>query len=152
MAATAERVILASASAARAALLRAADVAFAVEPAAIDEARLKRDARHAGASAIDCAVALAAAKACCISNRVPEALVIGADQVLAAGSEWFDKPGDLAEARAQLRALCGRTHALATAVCVASGGIPLWGATSMPELTMRRFSNAFLEAYVAAEG
>ena len=152
MAATAEPIILASASAARAALLRAACIAFAVEPAAIDEARLKRVARQAGGSAIDCAAVLAAEKACAISNRFPQALVIGADQVLVAGSEWFDKPGDLGEARAQLRALRGRTHTLATAVCVARGGIPLWGATSAPELTMRRFSEGFLEAYTIAEG
>ncbi len=152
MAAPAERVILASASAARAALLRASGIAFTVEPAAIDEARLKRDARRAGASAIDCAAALAAAKACVISDRVPEALVIGADQILAAGPEWFDKPGDLAEARAQLQALCGRTHTLATAACVARGGMVLWRATSAAEMTMRRFSEAFLDGYIAAEG
>ncbi len=152
MVAIAERVILASASVARAALLRASGVAVAVEPAAIDEARLKREARHAGVSAIDCAATLAAAKACVVSDRVPEALVIGADQILAAGSVWFDKPGDLAEARAQLWALRGRTHRLATAVCVARDGMALWHAASAPELTMRRFSEAFLEAYLAAEG
>ncbi len=152
MAATAERVILASASAARAALLRAAGIDFVVEPAAIDESRLKREARQAGDSAIGCAATLATEKACLISRRYPEALVIGADQILAAGTEWFDKPDDLAEACAQLRALRGRTHTLATAVCVAQGGVPLWHAASTPELRMRRFSDAFLEEYVAAEG
>jgi len=152
MAATAERIILASASAARASLLRAAGVDFAVEPAAIDEARLKREARQAGDSAIGCASTLAAAKACCISLRHPAALVIGADQVLSAGSDWFDKPGDPAEARTQLLALRGRTHMLATAACVACNGGVLWRATSTPELTMRRFSDAFLEEYIAAEG
>jgi septum formation protein len=152
MAAMAEAVILASASAVRAALLRAAGIAFTVEPAAIDEARRKREARAAGDSVIDCADALATAKACHISEHVPDALVIGADQILAAGSEWFDKPGDLAEARAQLLVLRGRTHILATAVCVARGGMPLWRATSAPEMTMRQFSDAFLDGYIAAEG
>jgi septum formation protein len=152
MAATPERVILASASVARAALLRAAGVEFVVEPAAVDEARLKRAAREAGDSAIECAKALAAEKACCVSRRHPRALVIGADQILAAGTEWFDKPSDLAEASAQLGALRGRTHSLATAVCVACAGASQWGATSMPELTMRRFSDGFLADYIAAEG
>ncbi len=152
MAATAEPIILASASAARAALLRAAAVDFSIEPAAIDEARLKRDAQASGDSAIGCASALAAAKAGSVSRRHPEAFVIGADQILAAGEEWFDKPGDLAEACAQLQVLRGRTHTLATAVCVARGGKQLWCATSLPELTMRRFSDVFLEAYIAAEG
>jgi nucleoside triphosphate pyrophosphatase len=152
MAATAERVILASASTARAALLRASGIAFAIKPAAIDEAPLKLAARQAGALAVDCAAALAAAKACLISDRVPEALVIGGDQILAAGSQWFDKPGDLGEARAQLEALRGRSHTLATAVCVAHGGAVVWRATSEPEMTMRRFSEAFLAEYIAAEG
>src|SRR5437763_10159077 len=141
MAATAKRIILASASAARAALLEAAGVDFAIEPAAVDEARLKRASRQAGDSAISCASALAAEKAYIISRRHPKALVIGADQILAIGTEWFDKPGDLAKARAQLLALRGRTHVLATAVCVACNGTKLWDATSAPELSMRWFGD-----------
>lgn len=152
MAATVERLILASASPARAALLRAAGIDFTIEPADIDEARLKREMRQAGDSALDCALALAMEKAGVISGRSRAALVVGADQILAAGAEWFDKPRDLAEARAQLCALRGRAHRLATAVCVAQHGMPLWHATSEPELTMRAFSDAFLEAYLAAEG
>jgi septum formation protein len=148
----AEQVILASASTARTALLRAAGVEFAIEPAAIDEAPLKREVRALGDSAIACAVALATEKARHVSNRAPEALVIGADQILERGTEWFDKPVDLGEARAQLRALRGRTHRLATAVCVVLDGVPLWRATGKPELTMRRFTEAFLEAYIAEEG
>jgi len=144
-------LILASASAARAGLLRAAGVAFTVEPAAIDEASLKVEARRAGDSAVSCAIALAIEKACNISRRHPDALVIGADQLLAADNEWFDKPRDLAEARAQLLGLRGRTHVLATAVCVARSGSPLWRAISTPELTMRRFSDDFLDGYIAAE-
>lgn len=152
MAPTAEPLILASASTARAALLRAAGVAFAVEPAAIDEAGLKRTAREAGHSAMECAVGLAVEKALCVSRRHPTALVIGGDQILAAGTEWFDKPSDLAAARAQLLALCGRTHVLATAVVVARRCDWLWQATSAPELTMRSFSDAFLAAYIEEEG
>lgn len=152
MAATAERLVLASASASRAALLRASGIAFTVAPAAIDEAGLKQEVRAAGASAVECAAALAAAKASLISDRIPAALVIGADQILVAGSEWFDKPADLAAARVQLQALRGRKHGLATAACVARGGKLLWRVASTPELTMRRFSDAFLTAYITAEG
>jgi septum formation protein len=152
MAATAERVILASASTARARMLEAAGVAFTIQPAAIDEARIKAAAREAGQTAIACAGALAAEKARAVSQHHPESLVIGADQILVAGSEWFDKPRDLGAARAQLRALCGRTHALATAVCVMRDCEPLWHATSRPELTMRRFTEGFLGRYIAEEG
>ncbi len=152
MAAKVERIILASASTARAGLLRSAGVDFTVEPAAIDESRLKREARQRGDSAIDCASELAAEKAYSVSRRHPDALVIGADQILAVGEEWFDKPADLAEAYAQLRALRGRTHRLETAAVVVCGGDLLWRGTSSPEMYMRRFSDAFITRYVAAEG
>jgi septum formation protein len=152
MASTPERLILASVSAARAALLRAAGIDVAIEPADIDESQLKRAARATGETATGCALALAAEKACSISRRFPAALVVGADQILAAGGEWFDKPRDLVEARAQLRLLRARTHTLATAVCVARRGATLWHAASEPALTMRAFSDGFLDAYLAAEG
>ncbi len=147
-----ERVILASASPTRARLLKAAGVAFAVEPAAIDEGPIKHEMRLAGRPAIECARALARAKAATISARHPDTLVIGADQLLAAGDDWHDKPNTIAEARLQLQSLRGRTHVLATAVCVLRDGERLWQAASSPELTMREFSGAFLDDYIAAEG
>jgi predicted house-cleaning NTP pyrophosphatase (Maf/HAM1 superfamily) len=107
------RIVLASASAARASLLRAAGIGFAIEPAAIDEAAVKREARRGGESAIGCAIILATEKACAVSERDPDSLVIGADQLLASGAAWLDKPRDLDEARAQLLRLRGRTHTLA---------------------------------------
>ena len=146
------RIVLASASTARASLLRAAGVEFTIEPAAIDEAAIKREARRGGESAIGAAVILAAEKARAVSQRNPDSLVIGADQLLASGTEWLDKPRDLGEAREQLLGLRGRTHILATAVCVAQEGVPVWRATSTPELTMRHFSEEFLDEYLAAEG
>jgi septum formation protein len=152
MAATAEPVILASASLARAALLRAAGVEFAIVPATIDETVVKSAAQRAGEPAGRCAGRLAAAKACCVAQRHRDALVIGADQILVCGDEWFDKPADLAMARRQLRSLRGRVHMLATAVCVVRDDTVLWHAASASQLTMRRFSDAFLDAYIAAEG
>ena len=152
MAATAEPVILASASPARARLLRAAGIVAAVEPSQVDEATIKMRHRAAGDSALACAEALAAAKAQAVSARHPSALVIAADQILAAGAVGFDKPGDLAAARVQLCALRGRSHELATACCAVAGGAVVWRGTSVPRLTMREFSDAFLEDYLAAEG
>jgi septum formation protein len=152
MAAMAEPIILASASTARARLLDAAGVPFTIQPAAIDEERIKRASREAGSSAMSCARALAVEKARDVSARHPEALVIGADQILVVDDEWFDKPTNLAEARAQLLSLRGRAHVLATAACVVHGDKPLWHATCVPEMTMRSFSEAFLDRYIAAEG
>ena len=101
----AEPIILASASMARAGLLKAAGIAFSIEPADIDETRIKSGLREARQPAMACALALAAEKARHVSVRHPEALVIGADQILIAGDEWFDKPKSLAESRAQLQSL-----------------------------------------------
>jgi septum formation protein len=147
-----EPIILASASPTRARLLEAAGVPFTVQPPDIDESPLKQQAREANRAAIECARDLAYAKAAVVSMRYPEALVIGADQLLAMSDEWFDKPPDIVAAHAQLRRLRGRTHVLATAVCVLRAGERLWHAASMPELAMRDFSDAVLDDYLAAEG
>jgi septum formation protein len=146
------RLILASASASRQAVLRAAGLEFAIQPAHIDEAEVKRTARADRAGAEDAALLLAELKARRAAARDPEALVIGADQILVCGGEWFDKPADVLAAAVQLRALRGRTHALATAVVCQRGGQRQWHHVALPRLTMRPFSDAFLDAYLAAEG
>jgi septum formation protein len=152
MASTREPIVLASASPTRAAMLTAAGLDFAVMPAAIDEAPVKEAARTSGLSAIDCALKLAETKAMQVAHDHQTALVIGADQILVAGDRWFDKPTDLAAAREQLITLRGKRHELATAVCVVRGGDRLWHLQRSPHLTMRRFSDAFLDEYLADEG
>jgi septum formation protein len=145
-------LILASASTARARLLREAGVAVTIDPADLDEGAVKSARRRAGSGAPDCAMALAVAKAQAVARRHPDALVIGADQMLACDDDWFDKPADLGAAWRQLAALRGRTHSLPTAVCVCRHEAVLWRAESEPRLTMRDFGDAFLDAYLAAEG
>lgn len=147
-----ERLILVSASAARARLLRGAGLEFLIEPADLDEGAVKSAHRRAGSTALDCAMALAVAKARAVAPAHPGALVIGGDQILALADEWFDKPADLPAARQQLMALKGRTHTLATAVCVCRDAALVWQAASEPRLTMRDFGTAFLDGYLAAEG
>ena len=106
---SAPRLVLASASASRRALLDAAGLTFTVSPADIDEAVVKRQARREGLDATDAALRLADHKAATVAQRMPEALVIGADQILVCDGIWYDKPGDTNEARQQLRAgHCGR--------------------------------------------
>ena len=133
-------------------MLRAAGIDFIAEPADIDEAVIKNEYRAAGRDALACAAALAEAKARTVAARHPADIVVGADQILVEGGEWFDKPGDLAEAANQLRRLAGRTHTLATAACAMRGKECLWQATATPKLTMRSFGKTFLTKYIAAEG
>jgi septum formation protein len=146
------QLVLASASTSRAALLRAAGVDFVIDPADIDESIIKREHLARGRDAESCAMALADAKASAVAPRHPEALVIGADQILVCDGEWFDKPNDLVEAAGQLRRLRGHDHRLVTACCVCRSDEKLWQATLTPKLRMRRFGDAFLAGYIAAEG
>jgi septum formation protein len=95
---------------------------------------------------------LAEAKAERIARREPEALVHGGDQLLVCEGRWFDKPEDLDGARAHLLALRGKRHELVTATVAWRGGARVWQDISTPRLTMRAFSDAFLDAYLAAEG
>ncbi len=145
-------LILASASAARRAVLAGAGLRFDVRPATIDEAAVKRAARSEGLDASAAALRLADAKAAEIARLEPQALVIGADQILACEGVWYDKPAELAAARRQLLALRGRPHELATAAVCRTGDRLRWQHAALPRLTMRAFSEAFLDAYLAAEG
>ena len=143
-------LILASQSSARAALLAAAGLTFEARPARVDEAAIKQACRAEGLDAADAALTLAGLKAKRI--RDPDALVIGADQLLVCREAWFDKPADLGEARAHLRTLRGQEHRLVTATVCMRGGQEVWRRVAEPRLRMRRLSDAFLEEYLAAEG
>jgi septum formation protein len=152
MALTGECLILASSSAARQRLLADAGLEFVVEPARIDEASIKARFTADGRSASDCALALAEAKARQVAADYRCGLVIGADQILVCGDVWFDKPASLADARSQLQTLRGRTHRLVTAACVVQEQACIWQGETSANLTMREFSDTFVDTYLAAEG
>jgi septum formation protein len=144
------RLILASASVTRRTLLEAAGLRPEISPVSVDEASLREAAQAEGASAEAAALMLAAAKAARV--RAPGALVIGVDQILVQGETWFGKAPTLEAARAQLVRLRGTTHHLATAVVAMREGETVWQHAESPALTMRRFSDRFLEVYLAGEG
>lgn len=145
-------VILASASRSRQDMLRRAGICLQAEPAQIDEEEVKAALRAAAASALQAAETLAEMKAAKISAKHADALVIGADQILDCDGRWFDKPRDLAAAAAQLRALSGKRHSLATAVCLVRDGRRLWHRNETATLTMRALSDDFIADYLAAIG
>lgn len=144
-------VILASKSAARRAVLEAAGVAFEVHLAGVDEDAIKTTLLAQGSSPRDIADALAEEKATRVSRSRP-GLVIGADQTLEFEGALYDKAETLADARQRLQALRGKAHQLQSAVVVAEGGAPIWREVATATLTMRTFSDGFLEDYLAAEG
>lgn len=143
-------VILASTSPIRQTVLRHAGVSFSACPPLTDETQLRKTLGPAKPE--DIAAALAEAKACSISERGASELVIGADQVLALAGAIFDKPRDLAEARVHLLALRGKTHELHSALACARGGKIIWRCTKTARLTMRFFSEAFIDSYLTRMG
>lgn len=145
-------VVLASGSRTRAEMLERAGVRVSLAPAAVDEEEIKLAARAEGAPVEDVAEALAELKAQRVTRKHPGALVIGADQMLECEGHWFDKPADREAARAQLQDLRGKTHRLVSCAVVIRDGERLWHHVDRARLTMRPFSDAFLESYLNAAG
>jgi septum formation protein len=145
-------LVLASASLARKAVLTGAGLRFDAIAAHIDEAEIKRGAQAEKLPASETALILAEMKATRVARNRPDALVIGCDQLLVCNDIWFDKPRDLAQAADHLRRLRGQTHVLETALVCQRNGAIIWHHVVRPRLTMRNFSDAFLDQYLAAEG
>jgi septum formation protein len=143
-------IVLASRSEARRGMLEAAGIPLEIVAAETDERGIEQEA--AGRAPQDIAALLARAKAKAVAASRPGRLVIGGDQTLALGARLFAKPQSRADAREQLRALRGKTHALHSAVTVMRDGEMLFEHADSARMTMRGFSDEFLEAYLYAAG
>jgi septum formation protein len=143
-------LILASQSKTRQMLLAAAGVPVEAHPADLDERAL--EARVPPQSAEAVAALLAREKAVAIEREHPGRLILGADQTLVLGAERMTKPRDREAARAQLQALCGRSHELHSAVAFVQHGAVQFQYVGVARLTMRSFSEDFLERYLDAAG
>lgn len=148
----AARLILASNSASRRALMTGAGLDFSTEAATIDERAIEAELTAKRASPPDIAMALARAKAVDVSRRNPDAHVIGSDQVLSLDGRLLHKPADMAEAGNHIRAMSGRTHHLNCGVAVARAGAAVWSDVSIARMTMRPISEPFLDKYLAMAG
>lgn len=144
-----ERIVLASASASRAAMLAGAGVAFDTVPAAIDERALEAEMKDAEPGEI--AQALAATKAAAVSSDHSGRWVLGSDSLVELDGRRFDKPTDRDEAAAHLRAFSGRTMTLHSAAALARDGRIVWVEGDFARLTVRHLGDAFIAAYLAAE-
>ncbi len=143
-------LLLASKSASRRNLLQGAGIPIEVRAADIDERSIETAAGAADPAKV--AALLAREKALAISIRHPDRIVLGADQTLALGSRRFSKPVDRAAARDQLKVLRGQTHTLHSAVAIMRAGQAVFEHCARADLTMRAFSDMFLERYLDAAG
>jgi len=147
---SAHPLVLASRSTARRVMLAAAGIPTEPNPADLDERTL--EARAASQTPAGVAVLLAREKAAFVARAHPGRLVLGADQTLALGAMRFAKPADRQAARAQLRALSGRSHELHSAIAFVQDGAVLFELTDSARLTMRSLSDHFLDLYLDAVG
>ena len=145
-----ERLILASKSAARRAMLTDAGIIFSVQVADVDEDAVK--ATHDPADPAGLAVELARIKALAVSRQNPDAWVLGADQTLAFEGGLVSKAGSLTDARNRLSDMRGRPHHLHSGAALARNGQIVWSDVDTATMRVRDFSDTFLDAYLAAEG
>jgi septum formation protein len=143
-------LVLASRSAARRALLEAAGIPIELCPADLDERALEANAVSQKPTAV--AVLLARAKAAAVAKSHPGRLVLGADQTLALGAKRFSKSPNRLAARMQLQALRGRTHELHAGLAFVQDGTVVFEHVETARLTMRAFSDDFLDQYLDAAG
>ena len=145
-----ETLILASKSAARRAMLENAGVAFEVRVADVDEDAIKAVSGDLNAAAL--AVRLAEAKAVAVSRDDESAWVLGSDQTLAFEDGLVSKAKSLDAARERLKSMRGKSHQLHSGAALATKGQIVWSGVDTVEMRMRDFSDALLDAYLAAEG
>lgn len=148
----ADKLILASTSPFRKAMLKDAGLSFDAVAPGIDERAAEAPLRDSGATPQEVAEVLAEAKAVAVSEREPDATVIGCDQILSLDDEVLHKPANMEEARRRLLALSGKTHQLNSAVVLAKGGVVVWRHVGVARLTMRELDLGFIGRHLAAVG
>lgn len=145
-----EPLVLASASAGRQHVLRAAAIPFEAVPAGIDERAI--EAGVASRDADDVALTLARAKAASVAADAPRRYVLGADQVASCGDRLFGKPATMAAAADLLRFLSGRRHRLHSAIVLLRDGVPLLETVVHAEMVMRPLGESFIAGYLEIIG
>lgn len=140
------RLTLASTSAYRRALLERLGLPFDTARPDVDETPLSDETPQA------LAVRLARAKAeAVLDPGQPDLWVIGSDQVAELDEEPLGKPGSIARAEAQLRAMSGREVRFLTAVCLAGPGGRRLEALDVTTVHFRPLSNGEIARYVDRE-
>ncbi|WP_375204709.1 Maf family protein [Hyphococcus sp.] len=147
----APRIILASGSAIRRAILSSAEIPFEVMKPEVDEDIIKKESAREGLDLEPLAMRLAEAKCMDIAAKT-DAIVIGSDQIMEFGGRAYDKPATMAEAKARLMETQGAAHSLINAVAVARNGQIIWRNLDRPTLFMRALTEAEIDAYLDAAG
>ena len=147
-----DEIILASTSKTRQKMFNDAGLFVVTHGSNVDENKIKDNAKGYGMDAAATAKALAFAKAEAVSKRFRGSYVIGADQMLSCGALWLSKAASLDSAKEQLLFLCGKPHILSSAVSVVRDGVSVFEHVDEAHMSMRKFSNDFIDQYLRAIG
>lgn len=145
----APRLILASKSASRRAMLDAAGVLYEAIPADIDERAL--EVGLADATPPQIAEVLSVAKAVAVATQYPDALVLGSDSLVVVEGQRFDKPTSRENAAEHLRFFSGKVMELHSAAALVRGEDKVWTHADIATLKVRELSDSFIEHYLSAE-
>jgi len=145
----AAELVLASTSQSRRTLMKNAGLVFNTVAATVDERAIESEERNVKLGPAELALELARQKALDVSRKKPGALVIGCDQTMSLGQVVFHKPAGIGEARENLWTLRGKTHRLNSAIVLVQDGEVSWEHVGIAELTMRSFSESYLDQYLS---
>ena len=142
------KIILASKSEVRKNILNKNNIECEVHFSNIDEDPIKESLIKEGASPEIISKNLAEIKACKVSQKIHDQLVLGADSVIDLNGIVISKPENRKQAIDILKQLNGQKHSLISSVCISKNGSMIWNYTDKAYLTMKHFSDNELQIYL----
>ena len=143
------KIVLASKSGVRKAILDKYGFNSTVSPSNVDEDQVKESLLEKGADPEIISKNLAELKSNKVSAKYPDQLVLGADSVISLNSKLINKPTSRDEALSILQKLNGQKHFLISSVCISKNGSMIWNYTDKATLTMKNFSQKDLKEYLS---
>jgi septum formation protein len=143
------KIILASKSGVRKAILDKYKIENEVVVSNVDEDEIKDSLLNEGAGPLEISKNLAEIKSVKISNKNPDRLVLGADSVISLNNELINKPNSRDEAFKVLKKLNNSKHYLISSVCISKNGSMIWNHSDTSELKMKNFTENELSYYLA---
>jgi len=143
------KIILASKSKVRKEILDKNNIPNIVQPSNVDEDVVKKSLLKEKATPEIISKSLSELKACKVSQKNNDELVLGADSVIDLNGELISKPTNREDALSILKKLNGKKHNLVSSVCISKNGVRIWDYTDKATLTMKNFNDADLKEYLS---
>ena len=142
-------IILASKSKVRKEILDKNNIPNIVQPSNVDEDIVKESLLKEKATPEIISKSLSELKACKVSQKNNDVLVLGADSVIDLNGELISKPTNRDDALNILKKLNGEKHNLISSVCISKNGTRIWDYTDKATLTMKNFNDIDLKEYLS---